>query len=194
MDEKVLIARARQGDYDAFMSLVDAHRNRLFGLARRMTGNTEDAKDIVQETLLKAIDKIDQFRGEGSFGTWLYAIALNEGRAHLAHSRRFDAKSIDDMLAEKVHGEMGKSMTEWNDPHTILEQTELERAIGQAIGELPSDHAVPFSLRYMDEMSIKEIALLLGLTEAATKSRIMRARLVLRDKLDPLFKSEVRNG
>ena len=93
MDERKLVQQAQAGDYEAFAVLVKNYERQLFALARRLTGNEHDAEDVIQDTLLKAIDKIDQFRGESSFGTWLYAIALNQGRAFLAKEKRADLKS-----------------------------------------------------------------------------------------------------
>ena len=94
MDERQLIKQAQSGDFGAFQSLVEPYRIRLFALAKRMTGNQQDAEDIVQDTLLKAIDNLEQFRAESSFGTWLYAIALNAGRHHLVHQQRQELQPI----------------------------------------------------------------------------------------------------
>lgn len=194
MDERELVRRAQSGDYDAFMDLVRGYEKQLWGIARRLTGNEHDAEDVLQETLLKAIDKIDQFRGDSSFGTWLYTIALNQGRAFLAKEKRADLRSLDEMLpiADHQPDRMdGRQLSEWRDPHTVLETEELRHLLNQALDEMRAEYSVPFVLRYHEEMSIKEIADALGLTEAATKSRILRARLALREKLDKVLRIEV---
>jgi len=94
MTEKELVAKARGGDFQAFTELIDAHKNKIYALVRKLTGNTEDAEDIVQETFLRAIDKIDQFRGDASFGTWLYTIALNLTRAQYAKQKQADLQPM----------------------------------------------------------------------------------------------------
>jgi len=195
MSEKELIQRAQAGDFEAFAQLVAKHQKQVFGLARRLTGNIQDAEDLVQETLLKAIDNIDKFRGDSAFGTWLYSIALNQGRAHYNRAKKTDLQSLDDLLPlrEHNHGTPSGHLHEWRDPHTLLEQDELSRLIAAAFAELPPEYAIPFSLRYEEELSIKEIAEVLGITEAATKSRVLRARLFMRNKLDAVLGREDRD-
>jgi RNA polymerase sigma-70 factor, ECF subfamily len=190
MDEKKLIAQAQAGDFAAFQSLVEPHQKRLFALAKRMTGNEQDAEDIVQDTLLKAIDKLETFRAESSFGTWLYSIALNAGRHHLVHQKRQNMTPIEDLLDGTKHHHDSHHLREWRDPHSVMEANEIRKFISEAVDEMPTDYSVPFILRYEDELSIKEIAELLKLSEAATKSRVLRARLFLREKLDSVLKIE----
>ena len=194
MNEKELVRQAQSGDFDAFAKLVDANKGRIFALARKMTGNDQDAEDILQETLLKAIDKIDQFRGEAAFGSWLYSIALNQARQHLGREKRADLMTIEEYLPAKgkgdAHGNSG--LFDWRDPHTLLENEELSEIIDEAIGDLPVKYREAFLLRYFEELSVKEVARIIKQSEAATKSRILRARLALRDKLSTVF--EVRYG
>lgn len=195
MSEKELIQRAQAGDFEAFAQLVAKYQKQVFGLARRLTGNTQDAEDLVQETLLKAIDNIDKFRGDSAFGTWLYSIALNQGRAHYNRAKKSDLQSLDDLLPlrEHSHGVSSHHLHEWRDPHTLLETDELNRLIAAAFAELPPEYAIPFSLRYEEDLSIKEIAEVLGITEAATKSRVLRARLFMRNRLDAVLGVEDRD-
>lgn len=190
MDEKRLIELAQTGDFAAFQSLVEPHQKRLFALAKRMTGNEQDAEDIVQDTLLKAIDKLETFRAESSFGTWLYSIALNAGRHYLVHQKRQALTPVEELLEGTSHDHGSHHLREWRDPHSVMEADEIRKFISGAVDELPAEYSVPFILRYEDELSIKEIADLLELTEAATKSRVLRARLFLREKLDAILKIE----
>jgi RNA polymerase sigma-70 factor, ECF subfamily len=190
MDEKQLVERAKSGDFAAFQALVQPHEKRLYSLAKRMTGNEQDAEDIVQETLLKAIDKLETFRAESSFGTWLYSITLNAGRHHLVHQRRQALTPVEDLLNGTSHHAETHNLREWRDPHSVMEAGEIRKFIAAAVDELPAEYSVPFLLRYEDELSIKEIAEMLKLTEAATKSRVLRARLFLREKLDSILKIE----
>jgi len=194
MDEKEqqLVRRAQAGDFDAFTELIAAHRTRLYNLALKMTGSQLDAEDIVQDTFLKAIDRIDQFRGEAAFGTWLYAITLNETRMALAREKRADLRPIEDYLPAHDRDHGGPTVYDWRDPHRLLEQGELRTAIDRAIGELPLPYREAFVLRYIDELPIKEVAELLGESVAATKSRVLRTRLAVRDRLAKQF--EGHNG
>ena len=92
MDERELVLAAKAGDFEAFNKLITAQKDKIYGLAIKLSGNEQDAEDILQDTFLKAIDRIDQFRMESAFGTWLYSIALNEARAHLAKRKKTDLK------------------------------------------------------------------------------------------------------
>ncbi|HUV29785.1 MAG TPA: sigma-70 family RNA polymerase sigma factor [Acidobacteriota bacterium] len=190
MSERELVQRAQAGDFDAFSELLSRHKNRIYGLARRLAGNKQDAEDIVQETFLKAVDKIDQFRLESSFGTWLYSIALNESRALYASRKQVDLKPLQEYLPaghSDGAGPEDHQLFDWHDPHQELETAELRRVIDKAIGELPYKYREAFLLRYVEELSVKEVARLIGESEAATKSRILRARLALRDFLAEVF-------
>ncbi|MDF1543716.1 MAG: sigma-70 family RNA polymerase sigma factor [bacterium] len=191
MSERELIARAKAGDFSAFSALIDKHKSRIYGLARKLAGNDQDAEDIMQDTFLKAIDKIGQFRGEAAFGTWLYSIALNEGRSLLSKQKWTELQPVEAYLpsggSSDMHSEQAARLFDWKDPHKLLEQEELRAIIDNAIAELPYQYRVAFLLRYSEELSIKEISELIGESVAATKSRVLRARLALRDTLSSSF-------
>jgi RNA polymerase sigma-70 factor, ECF subfamily len=193
MSEKEQIARMQAGDFQAFSELVDAHKNKIYALVHRLVGNKENAEDIIQETFLKAIDNIGQFRGESSFGTWIYAIALNLSRAYFAKQKQADLLPIEDYLPQggDTHNR-DTNLYEWQDPHQILETKELRETVNKALDKLPYKYREAFLLRYYNELSVKEIAELTGQSEASAKSRILRARLALRDYLSNEF--EGRNG
>ena len=191
MDEKLLLEKAQAGNYEAFMGLVRAHQGKIYGLAKKLAGSKQDAEDIVQETLLKAIDKIDQFRGESSFGTWLYSIALNESRRLFAKQKKSELKSIEEYLPlHQDHNHDTAQLFDWRDPHKILEDAEIRHLVEEALAELPQKYREAFVLRYIEELSVKEVAELTKQTIAAAKSRILRARLALRDRLAQVFEVE----
>jgi RNA polymerase sigma-70 factor (ECF subfamily) len=191
MDEKQLVQQAQAGDFSAFMTLVDAHKSKIYSLARKLTGNNDDAEDIVQETLLKAIDNIDKFRGEAAFGTWLYSIALNESRRHFARSQKMELLPIEEYLpGGEGHDHSRADIFDWRDPHRILEDAEISRLVGEALEELPYAYREAFLLRYVEELPVKEVAELTGQSVASAKSRILRARLALRDRLSKTFEVE----
>lgn len=191
MNEAQLVALAQSGNFEAFTQLIDAHKTKLYNLALKMTGNQNDAEDIVQETLLKAIDNIDQFRGEAAFGTWLYSIALNQARSHLAREKRSDLLPIESYLPgggqNHAHESESFRLFDWKDPHKMLENDELRTIIDKALSSLPIKYREAFVLRYYDEYSIKEIATLTKESEASAKSRVLRARLAMRDYLSKAF-------
>ena len=191
MNEKELVSRARAGDFDAFTELINAHKDRLYGLALKLSGNRQDAEDILQETFLKAIDKIDQFREEATFGTWLYSIALNQARGHYARQKQADLKPLEEYLPagdhHADHAAAEHTLFNWEDPHTIMESAELAEIIQRLIAELPYKYREAFLLRYIEELPVKEVARLINETEAAAKSRILRARLAMREELAKIF-------
>jgi len=187
--EKELVGKAQSGDFAAFNELIDGYRAKIFGLAVKMTRTREDAEDVFQETFLKAIDNIGKFRAESSFGTWLYAIAVNIVRAKYGRERSTDLLQVEEYLPEKhEHGDKPpEGLSDWNDPLSRMTNREIQSRIDDAIAELPPKYRLPFLLRYMEEMSLQEVADTLHLTLANTKSRILRARLALRKSLDSYF-------
>jgi RNA polymerase sigma-70 factor (ECF subfamily) len=191
MNERELIARAKAGDFEAFTALVNANKGRLYALALKMTGNPQDAEDIVQDTFLKAIDNIDKFREQSAFSTWLYSIGLNEARAHLARQKSTDLKPIEEYLptrsAEEIHSANDHALFDWRDPHVELEDRELREVIDRVIAQLPFKYKEAFLLRYFEDLSIKEIAGIINESVASTKSRVLRAKLAIRDELSRVF-------
>ncbi len=187
MTETTLIARAQAGDFDAFLELVREHQQSIYALAKRLTGSAEDAEDVLQETLLKAIDKIDTFRAESTFGTWLHAIALNEARRIYSSQQRTDPKPIEEYLPPRLSSgappNSGVALFDWGDPAAYVERVELADIIDAALIELAPPYREAFVLRYLEELPVKEVAALIGESEAATKSRILRARLAMRDHI-----------
>ena len=189
MDEKTLVAQAQAGDFAAFTELINRHKSKVYGLIRKLVGNPDDAADIVQDTFLKAIDKIDQFRGEASFGTWLTSIALNQARAQFNRNQAADLKPLEEYLpgGGAEHQPDGARLFDWSDPLSQLEAAEIRQIVGEGIETLPFKYREAFLLRYIEEKSVKEVAAAIGESEAATKSRILRARLALRDFLSKRF-------
>jgi RNA polymerase sigma-70 factor (ECF subfamily) len=191
MDEKELVKRAQSGDFDAFNRLITEQKDKIYRLALKLTGNREDAEDIVQETFLKAVDNIDKFRLESSFGTWLYTIALNSVRAHMGTRKRMNLKPFEEYLpsghsVETTHAQL----FDWSDPHKLFEQKQLDQIIETALAAMPKKYSIPFMLRYMEDLSVKEVAKIMKLSLPAAKSRILRARLALREQLAEHFQEK----
>jgi len=181
----------QSGDFEAFSVLIDVHKDKIYALVHRLVGNRENAEDIIQETFLKAIDNIGQFRGESSFGTWLYSIALNLSRAHFAKEKQADLLPIESYLpsGDNYH-ESHARLLDWDDPLKILETKELREAVNMALETIPYEYREAFLLRYYNELSVKEIAEITGQSEASAKSRILRARLALRGYLSKTFEGK----
>ena len=140
---------------------------------------------------MKAIDNIEKFRGESAFSTWLYSIALNQARSLLSKQKTTDLKPLEEYLpggGDMSHDHSAaSSLFDWKDPHQQLESSEIRALIDEGLSNLPPEYREAFLLRYTEELSIKEIASLIGESVAATKSRILRARVALRDHLSKVF-------
>lgn len=183
MTEQELVARAKQGDQDAFARLVEANQNKIYTLALRMTGNPEDGEDLAQEAFLRAWRSLPSFQGESSFSTWLYRLASNLCIDFLRREKRRSAAAAVTSLDD----EEGPAPAEIPDhrfsPEGEAERRELRAAVGQALLKLSDEHRQVLVLRELEELSYAEIADRLGLEEGTVKSRIARSRLALRKLL-----------
>ena len=176
MDEAELIGAAQGGDRGAFDELVRRTFVDTFTLARRLTGNEEDARDVVQESYLRAWKGIGKFRGEAAFSTWLYRITANTAATHVKKRRRQRAEPIEawlEPIEERVETQ----------PATMAESADTLDRISSALDELPSKLRSVVVLKDVYGMSHEAIADELGITVAAAKVRLHRARRKLRDVL-----------
>jgi RNA polymerase sigma-70 factor (ECF subfamily) len=186
LTDGALIARARAGEAEAYRALVDRHGRRLFGLAYRMTGNQEDAEDVVQDTFLRAFRRLDQLDGRAAFGTWLYRIAAN--------------CAIDLMRARKPRFERGSGEEETDDlvlsipergpsPERWAQSSQIRDRVEDAMGELSAVERTAFVLRHFEGMHIEEVASVLGCGANSAKHSVFRAVDKLRRALEPLASS-----
>ncbi len=192
IDEKELVRLAQSGDFKAFTTLIEGYRPKIFGLALKLAKNREDAEDIFQETFLKAIDNIKKFRAESSFGTWLYTIGVNVVRAKYGRDSKGELLPLEDYLpASHDHSDAAAAqLYDWNDPLSKLTNEEIKGKLDKAIHELPLKYRLPFLLRYTQEMSVQEVADTLNIKLANAKSRILRARMALRQNLNEYFSED----
>ena len=185
-----LVARAKDGDASAFEQLVRQYDRQIFRVAQHITQNREDAEDITQDVFFKAYQKLDQFQGNSKFSTWLVRIAVNESLMRLRKRKTSKTVSMD----EDVHTEEGsipRDFAEWRpNPEQLYGQGELSEILRKTIQGLPPGFRTVFTLRDVENLSTEETAEALGLSFPAVKSRLLRARLQLRERLSRYFKQQ----
>ncbi len=181
--EGALIDRILSGHKELFMDLIRPHQRTVYATAFSLLANKEDAEDVAQDALLKALARLDQFRKESTFGTWLIQIAINEARMKNRRQWRIPMLSLtDDKDDAKAY--VPKDFEDWREiPSTALERTEVREALSKALGSLAQHYREAFVLRDIHELSISETSAVLGISPGAVKSRLRRARLMLRDIL-----------
>jgi len=184
--EAELIQRACNGDKEAFYSLVHPCEGAIYTVAVSILNNPEDAEEAVQEAVLKALSHLTDFRGEAKFSTWLIRITINEARLKLRKDRRHLYESVDEQRASE-HGEyFPKDFADWREvPSEALQRKELGEALKRAIASLPLKYREVLILRDVQQLRIEEVARILGITEGSVKTRLLRARLQMRDALAP---------
>lgn len=187
-DETVLVERARGGDLAAFSELVRRYERRVYRTARHIVQNDEDAEDVLQEAMLKAFEHLDSFQGNSKFYTWLVRIAVNESLMKLRKRKSDRTVSLDESI-ETDEEPIVREIAVWDDnPEQRYSQTELREILDRAIESLKPIFRTVFILRDIEELSTEETAEVLGLSIAAVKSRLLRARLQLRERLTRTFK------
>src|SRR5215510_990582 len=185
-DEIALIERVCAGEKQLFYELICPYERSVYIAAYSVLQNEADAEDAAQEAFLKAFDHLSSFRRESKFSTWLIQIAVNEARM----KRRKDRKSLYDSIDQTEMDEQGdyfpKDFSDWGEiPSEALQRRELRYALQKAIASLDPKYREVFVMRDIQNLSIAETAAALGLTEASVKTRLLRARLQMRDALAP---------
>jgi RNA polymerase sigma-70 factor, ECF subfamily len=189
-DESALVARAKNGDMDAFSELVTHYERRVFRMAKQITQNDDDAEDVLQETFLKAYTHLDNFQGNSKFYTWLVRIAVNEALMKLRKRRSDKTVPLDEPI-NTGEDEMVREIAVWDEnPEESYSREELSSVLNEAIQSLKPAYRTVFVLRDIEELSIEETAEALNLSISAVKSRLLRARLQLREKLTRQFKKK----
>ncbi len=177
----------RAGDPAEFARLVDAYSAPIYRLGLRMLGNQQDAEDVLQNTFLSALTHLSNFEGRSSILTWLYRIAVNE--ALMSIRRGKPEVNIDDVESSDDTDDLSPTQfVDWGAlPEDILLSSEGKKALDHAIQNLPENMRMVFLLRDIQELSIKDTAETLGLTESNVKIRLLRARLSLREQLSVYY-------
>jgi RNA polymerase sigma-70 factor (ECF subfamily) len=190
--DRRLVRRLKQGDERAFQELVHTYQDRIFGMVFRMIGNRQEAEDIAQEVFISVHRGIANYRGEGRFYTWLYRIASNTTKNRLKYlgGRNFHkASDIDETPAAHTQGDDGGPVHSLQSvvpgPEAVVTGNRLERAIQEEIAQLDPEHRLLIVLRDIQGLSYAEIITITGLQEGTLKSRLHRARLALKVRLEP---------
>jgi RNA polymerase sigma-70 factor (ECF subfamily) len=181
--EAAAIARARTGDGDAFRVLVERHSRSVFRLAYRLTGNEQDAEDVVQETFLRAYKQLSRYDGRASFHTWIYRIAANYGLDLLRSRKRMDNRRQDDDELSPLDSVPDDAIA----ADRLVYATQLQHRIDSAMNQLSEQERTAFVMRHFEGLSIEEIGEALGVAESATKNSIFRAVQKLRRALEPVM-------
>ncbi len=191
LDEASLVARTREGDAKAFGVLVRQYEGKIFRLAQHITQNREDAEDVLQETFLKAFEHLDQFQGNSKFYTWIVRIAVNQALMKLRKRKSDKTVSIDETI-DTGEDTVTREIAAWDEsPEQRYSREEMQSILSSAIDSLAAPYRAVFMLRDMEDLSTEETAEALDLSVPAVKSRLLRARLQLRDKLTRYFKRKV---
>ena len=188
-DDRSLIEAAKAGDTEAFGVLVRRYQDRLFPTALRLTGNPDDALDLLQEAFLKAYLKLGHFHGDSAFFTWLYRIAVNQAISNKRGKRPNVSLSSDPSAA--ADWPVDPAIT---DPSQPLEQAERDEQIQHALDSLSPEHRGVVVMKDIDGLRYEDIAAILGIPVGTVRSRLHRARQDLRDRLQGMIEETSMGG
>jgi RNA polymerase sigma-70 factor (ECF subfamily) len=189
-----LVHASKNGDVAAFEQLVKRYDRKLFRIAQGVTHNREDSQDVVQETFLKAYQHLAEFRGDSQFSTWLIRITLNQSLMKLRKQRTMKEVSLDEDF--QADGDMfPMEVTDWApNPEQLYRAFELRDILGKTLNELRTSLRTVFVLQDLEGLSTDQTAQVLNLSPSAVKSRLWRARLLLRERLNKYFGKQVESA
>jgi RNA polymerase sigma-70 factor (ECF subfamily) len=187
-NELILIGRILAGENELFMELVRPYQKLVYSMAVSIMKSEHDAEDVSQESLFKAFKNLSQFRGECKFSTWVIQITLNEARHRIRKKQRSAEDSVECRFENEDGDYVPIDLADWREiPSEALQRKELRDALHQAISDLKPIYRDVLVLRDVDHLSVAETAQLLKISEASVKTRLLRARLQVRDALAPGF-------
>jgi RNA polymerase sigma-70 factor (ECF subfamily) len=193
-EEMELVRRAKRGDDSAFEELVRRYDRNVFRIAQHITQNREDAEDVVQDAFLKAYGNLAQFQEQSKFYTWLVRIAVNEALMKLRRRRPERTISLDEEVKTEDDS-VPREVADWSpNPEQQYTQAELRDILDRTIHGLPATFRTVFVLRDVEGLSTEETAEALELSVPAVKSRLLRARLQLRERLNKYFQKRERSN
>ncbi len=189
--DAALIARILGGERELFHELVRPYEKSVYFATFSILQNEQDAEDAAQETMLKALKNLHNFRAESKFSTWLISIAVNEARARMRHARVLKFESVDQPAEDEEGSFTPAVITDWREvPLQALERKELREQLQRAIASLPEIYREVLLLRDVEEFNIAETAAALGVSEGVVKTRLLRARLMMQKILAPQLQSK----
>jgi RNA polymerase sigma-70 factor (ECF subfamily) len=181
-----LLRRAMAGDAQAFCDLVRPLEKSIYFAAKALLDNEADAEEVAQEAVLKAYKALSRFRAEAKFSTWIIQITINEARMKLRKDRRHLYESLDAGKESDEGDYIPRDFADWREiPSEALQQKQLREALARALNSLVPKYREVLVMRDVQQLSIKETADMLGISEANVKTRLLRARLMMRDALAP---------
>jgi len=183
--EHALLRRLRDRDERAFRELIDEHRDRVFNITYRMLGNRAEAEDVAQEVFITVFKTIETFREESKFSTWLYRVTVNHCKNRIKYLARRHDRDRDELdeTSQQQNGAVTGAPVRAKHPDKALESAQMEKLLQEAIASLDDDQRAVVILRDVEDLSIEEICEITGLPDGTVKSRLHRARLVLRKKM-----------
>ena len=190
-DEKLIEHFVDGNGETAFEEIVNRYTDKVYGLALRITRNPSDAEEVLQEVFLTLTKKIDTFRGESKFSSWLYRVTLNASYMHIRSEKKYETDvSLEYYVPYDEQGTLHGKITskDWSSrlDKALLSKEAME-VIERAVNELPESYRIVFHLRDVEGLSSEEVSEVLGLSVPAVKSRLHRGRLFLRDRLSEYF-------
>jgi RNA polymerase sigma-70 factor (ECF subfamily) len=190
VSDEELVARARNKDFGAFEQLLDRYEDKIFRLAYRFVRNETEAKEVLQDTFLSIWRKLDTFKGDSQFGSWLYRVAANTALMRLRSQRRHPEVSTEELPIGYLdnYGQLPIPGENWaKRPDDELQSDELRRHIQSAVDGLPEIYRTVFILRDVEGLSTEETGEILGISVPTVKTRLHRARIALRDNISTYF-------
>ena len=188
--ESLLVAKAQAGDVGSFETLVNFYDKRIYQIAYRIVENNHDAEDVLQEAFLKAFESLDRFRRESSFYTWVVQIAVNGALQRVNKRRKRPTVSLDNSSKDDGAFRPTEIVVWEEDPEKLYSKKETHVILERAIASLPVIYRTVFLLKDVENLPVDTIAKTLGISRAAAKSRLIRARLELREYLNKHFKKK----
>ncbi|MDX2086614.1 MAG: sigma-70 family RNA polymerase sigma factor [Kofleriaceae bacterium] len=183
--ERSLLRRLRDRDERAFRELLESHRDRVFNITYRMLGNRAEAEDVAQEVFIAVFKNIDDFREESKFSTWLYRVTVNHCKNRIKYLARRHDRDRDELdeTSHQANGAINGTPVRAAQPDRALANAQMEKLLQEAIAALDEDQREVIILRDVEDLSIEEICEITKLPDGTVKSRLHRARLVLRKKM-----------
>jgi RNA polymerase sigma-70 factor (ECF subfamily) len=191
--DEEMVARVRRGEREAFRGIVQRYNRRLYRVARGVMRDDGEAEDVVQEAYLRAYAALGEFRGESSLATWLTQIVLNEARGRLRRRRPTEDLEVLDMTAQQSSVVAFPGVTAFGDPETAAAQAQIRRLLERAVDQLPDPFRLVFIMRDIDGLSIEETGAQLGIRPETVKTRLHRARRLLREHLNDKLSSALKD-